>query len=272
MGKNKNEMSFLDHLEELRWHLIRSFTAIFIIAIVVFVYIETIYDNLLIVHLDGNFVTYKFFCKVFQLIGVESDFCNLEFQAELINVNATGQFTMAIWTSLILGLIFAFPYIIYELWRFIMPGLSPKERGKSRWFIVLASLLFFVGLLFSYYVIMPMSSYFFYNFEITEQIKNTITAQSHISLLTNTLLGVSLVFELPLVIYFLSKLGLITPSFLRKYRKHAIVVVLILAAIITPPDVASQIVVAIPILILYEIGIIISKRVEKNYKKKFKHG
>ncbi len=272
MGKNKNEMSFLDHLEELRWHLIRSFAAIFIIACFVFVYIRTIYDNLLIVHLNGEFVTYKFFCKAFQFIGVESNFCSLTFAAELININATGQFTMAIWTSLILGLIFAFPYIIYELWRFIMPGLNPQERGKSRWFIFLASLLFFIGLLFSYYVIMPMSSYFFYNFEITDQIKNTISAQSHISLLTNTLLGVSLVFELPLVIYFLSKLGLITPAFLRKYRKHAIVVVLVLAAVITPPDVASQIVVAIPILILYEIGIIISKRVEKNYKKKFKHG
>lgn len=272
MGKNKNEMSFLDHLEELRWHLIRSFAAIFIIACVVFVYIKTIYDHLLIVHLDGNFVTYKFFCKAFELIGVASDFCALTFETKLVNLNATGQFTMAIWTSLILGLIFAFPYIIYELWRFIVPGLNPKERSKSRWFIFLASLLFFIGLLFSYYVIMPMSSYFFYNFKITDQIKNTISAQSHISLLTNTLLGVSLVFELPLVIYFLSKLGLITPSFLRKYRKHAIVVVLILAAVITPPDVASQIVVAIPILILYEIGIIISKRVEKNYKKKFKNG
>ncbi|WP_430408530.1 twin-arginine translocase subunit TatC [Kordia sp.] len=272
MKKNKNEMSFLDHLEELRWHLIRSFAAIFIIACVVFVYMTPIYNNLLIVHLDGDFVTYKFFCEAFQLIGVESDFCSLVFDDKLINVDATGQFTMAIWTSLILGLIFSFPYIIYELWRFIAPGLSPKERGKSRWFIFLASLLFFIGLLFSYYVIMPMSSFFFYNFEITDKIINTIKVQSHISLLTNTLLGVSLVFELPLVIYFLSRLGLITPAFLRKYKKHAIVVVLILAAVITPPDVASQIVVAIPILILYEIGIIISKRVEKNYKKKFKNG
>ncbi|WP_366523593.1 twin-arginine translocase subunit TatC [uncultured Kordia sp.] len=265
-------MSFLDHLEELRWHLIRSFTAIFIIACVVFVYIKPIYDHLLIVHLDGNFVTYQFFCESFQLIGVESDFCSLTFDDKLVNIDVTGQFTMAIWTALILGLIFSFPYIIYELWRFIAPGLSPKERGKSRWFIFLASLLFFIGLLFSYYVIMPMSSYFFYNFKITDQIKNTIIAQSHISLLTNTLLGVSLVFELPLVIYFLSKLGLITPAFLRKYRKHALVVVLILAAIITPPDVASQVVVAIPIMILYQIGIVISKRVEKNLKKKLKNG
>jgi len=271
MGKNKNEMSFLDHLEELRWHLIRSFAAIFIIACVVFVYIKPIYDHLLIVHLDGTFVTYQFFCESFQLIGIDSDFCSLTFDDKLVNIDVTGQFTMAIWTALILGLIFAFPYITYELWRFIAPGLSPKERGKSRWFIFLASLLFFVGILFSYYVIMPMSSYFFYNFKITDQIKNTIIAQSHISLLTNTLLGVSLVFELPLVIYFLSKLGLITPAFLRKYRKHALVVVLVLAAIISPPDVASQVVVAIPILILYELGIVISKRVEKNLKKKLKN-
>jgi sec-independent protein translocase protein TatC len=271
MGKNKNEMSFLDHLEELRWHLIRSFGAIFIIACVIFVFITPIYDHFLIVHLDGEFITYKIFCNAFQLFGIESDFCTLTFDDKLVNLNVTGQFTMAIWTSLILGLILAFPYILYEAWRFIAPGLNKKERGRSRWFIFYASLLFLVGLFFSYYVIMPMSSYFFYNFTVTDTIKNTITVQSHISLLTNTLLGVSLVFELPLIIYFLSKLGLITPAFLRKYRKHALVVVLILAAIITPPDVASQIVVAIPILILYEVGILISKRVEKNYKKKFKN-
>ena len=272
MGKNKNEMSFLDHLEELRWHLIRSFAVIFIIAVVVFIFMTYIYDNLLIVHLDGSFVTYKFFCQAFQLVGIDSEFCALTFDDNLNNLDVTGQFTMAIWTYFILGLIFAFPYILFELWRFISPGLSPNERGKSRWFIVIASLLFFIGLLFSYYVIMPMSSYFFYNFQITDKIQNTITVQSHISLLTNTLLGVSLVFELPLIIYFLSKLGLITPAFLRKYRKHALVVVLILAAVITPPDVASQVVVAIPILILYELGIIISKRVEKNLKKKLKNG
>ncbi|MEM6686329.1 MAG: twin-arginine translocase subunit TatC [Bacteroidota bacterium] len=272
MGKNKNEMSFLGHLEELRWHLIRSFVAIFIIACVIFVFIKPVYDHFLIVHLDGQFVTYRFFCDAFQLFGIDSDFCSLSFDDNLVNLKVTGQFTMAIWTSLILGLILAFPYVLYEAWRFIAPGLNSKERSKSRWFIFLASLLFLIGLAFSYYVIMPMSSYFFYNFTVTDSIKNTITVQSHISLLTNTLLGVSLVFELPLIIYFLSKLGLITPAFLRKYRKHALVVVLILAAIITPPDVASQIVVAIPILILYEVGIVISKRVEKNYKKKFKHG
>ncbi|AXG71322.1 Sec-independent protein translocase protein TatCy [Kordia sp. SMS9] len=272
MGKNKNEMSFLGHLEELRWHLIRSFVAIVIIASVIFVFITPIYDHFLVVHLDGEFVTYKFFCDAFQLFGVESDFCTLNFDDKLVNLSVTGQFTMAIWTSLILGLILAFPYILYEAWKFIAPGLSPKERKRSRWFIFLASLLFLFGLLFSYYVIMPMSSYFFYNFSVTETIKNTITVQSHISLLTNTLLGISLVFELPLIIYFLAKLGLITPAFLRKYRKHAIVVVLILSAIITPPDVASQIVVAIPIMMLYQVGIVIAKRVEKNYKKKFKHG
>jgi sec-independent protein translocase protein TatC len=179
---------------------------------------------------------------------------------------------MAIWIALVLGFILSFPYILYEAWRFIAPGLHKKERRKSRWFIFYATTLFGFGLLFSYYVIMPMSTYFFYNFNISDKIANTIKAQSHISLLTNTLLGVSLVFELPLIIYFLSKLGLITPAFLRKYRRHSLVVVLVLAAIITPPDVASQIVVAIPILILYEVGILISKRVEKNYKKKLKNG
>jgi len=173
----------------------------------------------------------------------------------------------SIWSSLILGVIVAFPYILWEIWRFISPGLTENEIKRSRGFILIASILFFIGVLFSFYVIAPVSIHFLYNYQITDSIQNSFTLESHIGLVTNMLLGVSILFELPVLIYFLTKIGLITPEFLKRYRKHALVVVLILAAIITPPYVASQVIVAIPILFLYEIGIKVSKRVIKNQEK-----
>jgi sec-independent protein translocase protein TatC len=176
----------------------------------------------------------------------------------------------SLWVSMVLGVIIAFPYLLWEMWRFIAPGLHKTERNKSRGFLFIASLLFFIGVLFSYYVIMPMSVSFFYGYKISDSIVNNFTLDSYISLFTNTMLGISLVFELPVVIYFLSKLGLVTPEFLRKYRKHSLVLVLILSAIITPPDVASQIIVSIPILILYEVGIYISGFVQKRQLKNAK--
>ena len=173
----------------------------------------------------------------------------------------------SIWSSLILGVIISFPYILWEVWRFVSPGLTKKEIKKSRGFLFIASLLFFIGVLFSFYIIAPISVHFLYNYKITDAIVNSFTLESHIGLITNMLLGVSILFELPVLIFFLTKIGLITPEFLKKYRKHALVAVLILAAIITPPDVASQVIVTIPIVILYEIGIVVSRRVIKKQEK-----
>lgn len=268
MAKDKNEMSFLDHLEELRWHLVRSTLAIFIVAIVIFVFDRIVYDQFLLAHLDGDFPTYKWLCQGAQVLGFESDFCNISFNKEgLISLAPTAQLMNLIWTSLILGLIVAFPYVLWEMWRFISPGLHPKEQKKSRAFITYASMLFFIGVLFSYYVIAPLSVSFFYNFKITDTIVNQFDFKTHINLITNTLLGVSLMFELPVVIFFLTKMGLVTPAFLKRYRKVALVLVLTLSAIITPPDIASQVIVTIPIMILYEISIFISKRVVKKEEK-----
>jgi sec-independent protein translocase protein TatC len=173
----------------------------------------------------------------------------------------------AIWSSLILGIILAFPYLLWELWRFISPGLTKKEIKSSRGFMFIASFLFFCGIAFSFYVIAPISIHFLYNYKISDVIQNNFTLESHIGLVTNMLLGVSVLFELPVLVYFLTKIGLVTPEFLKTYRKHALVLVLILAAIITPPDVASQIIVAIPILVLYEISIKVSRMVIKKQKK-----
>ena len=166
-----------------------------------------------------------------------------------------------------MGIILSFPYLLWELWKFISPGLTLKEVRNSKGFIFAASLLFFLGIAFSFYIIAPISIHFLYNYQITDLIQNNFTMDSHIGLVTNMLLGVSILFELPVLVFFLTKIGLITPAFLKKYRKHALVVVLIVAAIITPPDVASQIIVAIPIVILYEVSIKVSKIVIKKQKK-----
>ncbi len=263
----EKEMSFLDHLEELRWHLVRSFLAIFIIAVLLFSFKTIVFDEFIIAHLKPDFPTYQFLCKVFGSIGIDSGFCTIKLNQTLQSLDPTQQLMTSIWTSLILGFILAFPYILWELWRFISPGLHSNEQKKSRGFILISSVLFFIGILFSYYVILPMSVYFFYNFQISERIVNNFKLDSYVSLITNTLLGVAVFFELPVVIYFLSKIGLVTPEFLRKHRKHALVVVLVLSAVITPPDVASQIIVAVPIMILYEISIYVSKFVVKKQEK-----
>ena len=268
MGETKNEMSFLDHLEELRWHLIRSTVAIFTVAIVMFTFRNFIYDQFLLAHLDADFITYKWLCQGAQLLGFESDFCNISYDKKgLISLAPASQLMNAIWTSTILGLIVSFPYVLWEIWRFIGPGLHEKEQKKSKLFIFYASLLFFIGVLFSYYVIAPLSVSFFYSFKITDIIENKFDFKAHINLITNTLLGVSLMFELPILIYFLTKMGLVSPPFLKKNRKIALVLVLILSAIITPPDVTSQVIVTLPIMVLYEIGIVISKRVVKKEEK-----
>lgn len=270
MSEEAKEMSFLGHLEELRWHLVRSSVVIFVLAIVLFVFRQEIYNNFIIAHTHSDFVTYRFFCQVFGSIGIESSFCDVQIPTKLQALSPTQQLMSSLWISMVLGVIIAFPYLLWEMWRFIAPGLHKTERKKSRGFLFIASFLFFIGVAFSYYVIMPMSVSFFFGFQISENIVNNFTLDSYISLFTNTMLGISLVFELPVVIYFLSKLGLITPEFLRKYRKHSLVLVLILSAIITPPDVASQIIVSIPILILYEISIHISGFVQKRQLKNAK--
>ncbi len=263
MAKDKNGLSFLSHLEELRWHLVRSTIAIFIVAIVIFTFREFVYEKFLFAHLYADFPTYQWLCNLANSFGFISDFCTVSLNDKMQSLAPTSQIMNLIWTSLILGIIVAFPYILWEMWRFISPGLHKQERKKSKTFIFFASLLFFIGVLFSYYVIAPLSVYFFYNFEITDLIENKFDFKTHINLITNTLLGVSLMFELPVIIYFLTKIGLVTPDFLKKYRKIALVLVLVLSAIITPPDVASQVIVTIPIMILYEISIFISKRVLK---------
>lgn len=260
-------MSFLAHLEELRWHLVRSVVALLLCAILIFSFQESFYRYVLLVYLDGNAMSYRWFCDFFALLGQESDFCNLSFNPVLQSLNFTDQLTNAIWVSLIFGFVVAFPYIVWEFWRFVAPGLSATEIKKSKLYIGFISLFFTLGVLFAYFIIIPVSIYFFYNYQITEAVNNQFTLNSYTSLVTNTLLWIGISFELPVIIYFIAKLGLVQAATLKKGRSYAFVIILILSAIITPPDFISQIAVSLPLWLLYEVGVYAAVRVEKNILK-----
>lgn len=268
--KSPDEMSFLDHLEVLRWHLIRSTLAIVIVACVAFMFKGFIFDTILFGPKNMDFPTYKFFCSIATYFGVTSEFCGESLPFTIQSRLMAGQFSAHIWTSIWAGIIIGFPYILFEVWRFISPGLYENERKHSRGFILTASFLFFIGVLFGYYIVAPLSINFLGTYQVSSEVLNEIDLASYVGTVRSSVIACGIMFELPIVIYFLTKVGLVTPEILKKYRKMALVIVLILSAIITPPDVTSQIVVAIPVLILYQISIYISKMVVKREAKKEK--
>lgn len=267
MGENKKkDMSFLDHLEVLRWHLIRSSAAILLLATIAFLFKNIIFDTILLAPTKLDFFTYQFLCDVSKFF-TSKGMCIEELPFTLQSLGMSEQFSIHIWVSIVAGIIVAFPYIIWEVWRFISPGLYKHEKKYATFFIIVSSLLFFTGVLFGYYVITPLSVNFLGNYSVSEIVDRNFKIASYISIIKSSVLAAGLMFELPIFIYFLTKMGLVTPDFLRKYRKHAIVLVLILAAVITPPDVISQIIVTIPIVILYELSIFIAKVIYKKQEK-----
>lgn len=261
--KNKGDMSFLEHLEVLRWHLVRSTVVILIMATAAFIFKGFIFDDVILAQKNADFWTYELFCKISHLLGRGDDLCMSDIKFSVINITMSGQFTVHIMTSLVAGLILGFPYILFEVWRFISPALQKKEKKYARSLVFSGSILFMLGILFGYYFVSPLSVQFLGNYQISESVTNQIDLKSFISTVTTVTLVCGLVFELPLIVYFLSKMGIMTPEFMRKYRKHAIVVTLVLSAIITPPDVSSQVLLTIPLLVLYEFSIFISKAVNK---------
>ncbi|WP_026706202.1 twin-arginine translocase subunit TatC [Flavobacterium soli] len=264
--KNPSEMSFLDHLEVLRWMLIRSTIAILIGAAVAYNFSDFIFDTIIFGPKDGNFITYRWFCELANTYDLDKSFCIQELPFELQNRTMEGQFSMLLWTSITAGFIIAFPFILWELWKFVSPALYEKERKNIKYFISIASLLFFIGVAFGYFILTPLSINFLANLTISSQVENQIDVDSYIGLVKTTSLATGLVFELPIVIFFLARLGLVSAQFLRDYRKYAIVIILIIAAIVTPPDVISQVIVTIPLWILYEISIFIAQFVYKKNK------
>lgn len=265
-AQEQGEMSFLHHLEALRWTLIRSTLAVLIGGAIAFVMKGFIFNKIILAPKDASFVTYRFFCNISKYFGTEG-LCIDEIPFLVQSRTMAGQFSAHIWTSITAGFIIAFPFILWEVWKFIKPALYPKERKNAKSFIIISSFLFFIGILFGYYVITPLSVNFLGAYRVADEVKNNIDLASYIGLLRASVLSSGLIFEMPIIIFFLTKLGLVTPEFLRKQRKYAFVIVLILAALITPPDVISQIIVAIPMVILYEVSISISKMIIKKEKK-----
>lgn len=266
--EEKAEMSFLEHLEELRWHLVRSSLAIVLFALIAFMGKSILFDKIIFGPKQPDFPTYQFFCEASRAIGIKEIFCLNEMPFEILNTKMAGQFSTHIWVSLIAGFILAFPYIIWEVWRFVKPGLHSHEKKYSRAVLFFAAILFGLGVLFGYYLIVPLSIQFLGTYNISSEVNNLIDLMSYISTVSTVTLASGLIFELPILVYFLARAGLLTPEWMRTYRRHAFVITLILSAVITPPDISSQILVALPIVILYEISIRICARVVKNMEKR----
>ncbi len=258
----EGEMSFLEHLEVMRWHLLRSILAIVIFALVAFVFKEIVFDKIILAPKEPPFPTNRWLCKLGDILGLER-ICINQNPFTLQTVKMAEQFSMHIIVSLVAGLVVAFPYVFWEFWRFIIPALYDKEKNTARGAVFFTSLLFIMGVLFGYYIISPLSVNFLGNYKVSESVISAPTLRSYVQTITSVVLAAGLVFQLPILVYFLSKVGLVTPDFLKKYRRHSLIVIVTLSAIITPPDVFSQILVAMPLMVLYEIGIAISRRIMK---------
>lgn len=256
-------MSFVDHLEVLRGHLFRSVLAIVVGGIVVAVYNDFFIKKVLMGPTHAEFPTYSWMCKIGRSLRLGDALCMDDVVVKMQSTSVSGQFSMWFTVVLIGGVIIAFPYIFWEFWRFIRPALTEKELGRTRGVIFWVSLLFFMGVGFGYFVIAPYTVNFFANFQLDENIENHWTITSYIDTLIPLILGTGLAFQLPLVMLFLSKIGIVTPDYLRKGRKYAIIIIVVVAGVITPPDVISQVIVSIPLLLLYEVSIFLSARVVK---------
>ncbi|HHH54221.1 MAG TPA: twin-arginine translocase subunit TatC [Bacteroidetes bacterium] len=258
----EKEMSFFEHLEELRWTILRSVLYIVIIAIIVFLLKEFIFENIIFAQLNSNFPTYKFFCSLGENMCIQPP------DLHLITRVMGEQFLVHIKVSLVLGFIFSFPLILREVWKFIAPGLKETERKVTFNIVFICSFLFFLGVMFGYFVIAPFAIKFFAEYTVGKFAQTNPTLDSYVGFLTMLTIPVGFVFELPVVAYFLAQAGIITSKLMKEYRKHAIIVILVLAAIITPPDVFTQILIGIPIIFIYEFSIMVVKRVEKKLKAK----
>lgn len=260
-------MAFTDHIEELRWHIIRAIAAIAIAAIFVFVNIEWVFTHIILGPAQADFVSYNWLCQLGKMIGTDV-LCLGSMEIMFQNTELSGQFMMSFSSSFMIGFIVAFPFVFWEFWKFIKPALTPKELKYARGIVFWSSLLFFMGVAFAYFVIAPFTINFFANYQLSPQFKNIITISNYYDTMSDLVLGMGIVFELPVVVFFLSRIGLLTPSLMRDKRKYAFIVILILAAIITPPDVLSIWIVTIPLVILYEAGITISERAVRDRQKK----
>jgi len=271
-------MGFFDHIDVLRGHLFRSAVAIALVSVVLLIYSKWVFDTLIFGPVKGTFITYRVLCHLSNII--RPILCNISpvlcpskglcpegLDIKFLNTELFGQFMTQIQISMMLGFVVAFPYVIWEIWRFIKPALSENEAKKSSRIILSSSIFFFIGVAFAYFIIVPFSLNFASSYYISGQINNFFTLDNYIGFLTMMMLGCGVVFELPMVIYFLARFGIVSARFMRTYRRHAVVVILIVSTVITPsPDVFTLTLVAIPIYFLYEISILVAARVNPGNK------
>ncbi len=262
---SEKEMSFLEHLEELRWHIFRSVVAVAIIGIITFIAKDFVFGTIVLGPTKPDFISYKVICNILQSLPFEAN-CLTPPEFNFITPVFGEPFILHIKVSVVLGLIFSFPYLFWEFWRFISPGLYESERKAARGVVFICSFLFLSGVLFGYYVIAPFAVTFLMSYELPGLVQASPSYSSYVNYLTLFTGPAGLVFQLPVVVYFLSKVGLLTPAFMRTYRRHAIVGILLLAATITPPDVMTQFLIGVPLYFLYEISIVICQRVTSQAK------
>ena len=260
-------MSFIEHLDELRKHLFKSAIAVALGAIVMAVYNNFIVKKILMGPTHKDFITYGYLCRISQRLGLGSKLCMTQINVKMQSTDVAGQFNIYFNIILIGGFIIAFPYVFWQFWKFTKPALKPNELKNTRGVIFWVSLLFFMGVFFGYFVIAPYTINFFSNFSLDDNIQNIWTISSYFNTIVPLILGAGLAFQLPLVMYFLAKVGVVTASYLRRVRKYAILIMLIVAGIITPPDMLSQIVCTIPLILLYEISVLLCVKVEKKQQK-----
>ena len=262
------EMSFFDHIDILRMHLIRSSIAIIIYTGLAFYFYDFIFDTIIMGPKNTNFWTYRMMCLIGDHFNLGPDFCVKSIPFNIINTDMAGQFTLQMNSSLLIGVVLGFPYLLFELWRFVKPALHEKERQSASGFTFYATILFLLGILFGYFIITPLSVNFLANFKVSELIQNQITVDSYLSTVATLSLGTGIVFELPILVFILSKFGIMTPRLMRSSRRYAIVVILIIAAIVTPtPDALTMLTVSFPLFFLYELSIFVSDAVEKKKKR-----
>ncbi len=262
-GVDEKEMPFFDHLEELRWHIIRAVSSILVFGIIVFVFKEFVFSNIIFSLQKEDFPTYRFFCSMSEATCIGP--ANLD----IVPIKLGSPFFIHLRVSFWLGFIASFPYIFWEIWRFIKPGLYDNEQTATRGAVFVCSFLFFLGVLFGYFVIAPFGFKFLGDYTLIpdEMIKQTVSLSSYVSYLTNFTIPAGILFQMPVAVYLFARIGILTPDFMKKYRKHALVAILLIAAIITPPDVVTQVLIGIPVLILYEASIVIAGRAQAKYHK-----
>lgn len=260
-NEDKAEMSFFDHLEALRWHLVRSAFAIIALSIVGFIYTKEILDYVVFGPTNANFPSYRWLCSLSNLLGMGDKLCMSPVKFDFLNTKMTGMVMLQFKVALIVGVLGSLPYIFWEFWQFVKPALKERELKGSKGIIFWVSSQFFLGVAFSYFLIAPFTINFLAGYNVTDKVENKFLFDDYFGLLSQIVFGMGILFELPVLVYFLAKLGILGPTFMRAYRRHAIVVLLVLAAVITPPDVLDQLLVFIPLYLLYEISIIISARV-----------